>query len=32
VAIEHGSTMVGTDSDFDRFPDLRCRHPLRRSS
>lgn len=29
VAIEHGCTMVTTDSDFDRFPDLRWRHPLR---
>ena len=30
VAIEHGCTMVSTDSDFDRFPGLRWRHPLRR--
>lgn len=29
VAIEHGCTMVTTDSDFDRFPDLRWQHPLR---
>lgn len=29
VAIEHGCTMVSTDSDFDRFPGLRWRHPLR---
>ncbi len=29
VAIEHGCTMVTTDSDFDRFPGLRWRHPLR---
>jgi hypothetical protein len=29
VAIEHGCTMVTTDSDFDRFPRLRWRHPLR---
>jgi len=31
VAIEHGCTMVSTDSDFDRFPGLRWRHPLRRA-
>ena len=30
VAIEHGCTMITTDSDFDRFPDLRWRHPLRK--
>ena len=30
VAIEHGCTMVSTDSDFDRFPGLRWRHPLSR--
>ncbi len=30
VAIEHGCTLITTDSDFDRFPDLRWRHPLRR--
>ncbi len=30
VAIEHGCTLVSTDSDFDRFPGLRWRHPLRR--
>ena len=29
VAIEHGCTMVTTDSDFDRFPGLRWRHPFR---
>jgi len=29
VAIEHGCTLVSTDSDFDRFPGLRWRHPLR---
>jgi len=29
VAIEHGCTLVTTDSDFDRFPELRWRHPLR---
>jgi toxin-antitoxin system PIN domain toxin len=29
VAIEHGCTIVTTDSDFDRFPGLRWQHPLR---
>ena len=29
IAIEHGCTLVSTDSDFDRFPGLRWRHPLR---
>ncbi len=29
VAIEHGCTFVTTDADFDRFPGLRWRHPLR---
>ena len=29
VAVEHGCTMVSTDSDFDRFPELRWQHPLR---
>jgi toxin-antitoxin system PIN domain toxin len=29
VAVEHGCTLVTTDSDFDRFPGLRWRHPLR---
>jgi toxin-antitoxin system PIN domain toxin len=29
VAIEHGCTMVSTDSDFDRFRGLRWQHPLR---
>jgi hypothetical protein len=28
VAIEHGCTLVTTDSDFDRFPGLRWQHPL----
>lgn len=28
VAIEHGCTLVTTDSDFARFPHLRWRHPL----
>jgi toxin-antitoxin system PIN domain toxin len=28
VAIEHGCTLVTTDSDFGRFPYLRWRHPL----
>jgi toxin-antitoxin system PIN domain toxin len=31
VAIEHGCTLVTTDSDFDRFPGLRWQHPLRPS-
>lgn len=30
VAIEHGCTLVTTDSDFDRFSGLRWQHPLRR--
>jgi toxin-antitoxin system PIN domain toxin len=30
VAVEHGCTLITTDSDFDRFPGLRWRHPLRR--
>jgi toxin-antitoxin system PIN domain toxin len=30
IAIEHGCTMITTDSDFDRFPGLRWRHPLRK--
>ena len=30
VAVEHGCTMVSTHSDFNRFPSLRCQHPLRR--
>lgn len=30
VAIEHGCTLVSTDTDFARSPDLRWRHPLRR--
>lgn len=29
VAIEHGCTMVTTDSDFRRFPGLQWQHPLR---
>ena len=29
VALEHGCTMVSTDSDFGRFPELRWQHPLR---
>ncbi len=29
VAIEHGCTMVSTDSDFNRFAGLRWQHPLR---
>ena len=29
VAVENGCTMVSTDADFDRFPRLRWRHPLR---
>ena len=29
VAIEHGCTIVSTDSDFSRFPGLRWQHPLR---
>ena len=29
VAIEHGCTLVSTDSDFSRFPGLRWQHPLR---
>ena len=29
IAIEHGCTMVSTDSDFSRFPGLRWAHPLR---
>ena len=28
VAIEHGCTIVSTDSDFSRFPGLRWQHPL----
>lgn len=30
VAVEHGCTLATTDSDFDRFPGLRWRHPLRK--
>ena len=29
IAVEHGCTMVSTDSDFSRFPGLRWQHPLR---
>ena len=29
IAVEHGCTMVSTDSDFNRFPGLRWQHPLR---
>ncbi len=28
VAVEHGCTIVTTDSDFSRFPGLRWHHPL----
>ena len=28
IAVEHGCTMVTTDSDFSRFPGLRWQHPL----
>jgi uncharacterized protein len=28
LAIEHGCELITTDSDFARFPGLRCRHPL----
>ena len=31
VALEHGCTMVSTDADFGRFPELRWQHPLRPS-
>lgn len=29
IAVEHGCTMVSTDSDFNRFAGLRWQHPLR---
>ncbi len=29
IAIEHGCTMVSTDSYFGRFPGVRWQHPLR---
>lgn len=29
IAVEHGCTMVSTDSDFSRVPGLRWQHPLR---
>jgi hypothetical protein len=32
MAIEHGCTLVTTDSDFDRFAELRWQHPLRSGS
>ena len=32
IAIEHGCTLVSTDSDFARFPELRWQHPLRPSN
>ncbi|MBI4556161.1 MAG: type II toxin-antitoxin system VapC family toxin [Candidatus Hydrogenedentes bacterium] len=32
VAIEAGADWITTDRDFSRFPGLRWRHPLRRSS
>lgn len=28
IAVEHGCTMLTTDSDFSRFPGLRWQHPL----
>ena len=28
TVVEHGCTMVSTDSDFSRFPGLRWQHPL----
>ena len=28
IAIEHGCTLVSTDSDFKVFPHLRWRHPF----
>ena len=31
IALEHGCTMVSTDADFGRFPELRWQHPLRPS-
>ena len=31
IALEHGCTMISTDSDFARFPCLRWQHPLRPS-
>ncbi|MDE0679606.1 MAG: PIN domain-containing protein [Gammaproteobacteria bacterium] len=30
IAVEHGCTLVSTDSDFSRFAGVRWRHPLRR--
>ncbi|MBW3565702.1 MAG: type II toxin-antitoxin system VapC family toxin [Acidobacteria bacterium] len=30
VAIEHGCTLVTTDADFNRFPQVRWQHPLQR--
>ncbi len=29
IALEYGCTMISTDSDFARVPDLRWQHPLR---
>jgi len=29
IAVEHGCTMVSTDSDFSRFAGVRWHHPLR---
>lgn len=29
IAVEHGCTLVTTDSDFNRFAGVRWRHPLR---
>ena len=29
LALEHGCELITTDSDFARFPEVQCRHPLR---